>query len=281
MLDQALRARVLVVDRAARPVDRRRSSTQSIRGSASAALRAGARSGARREAVPRLARDRVPRSRCSRCRPSATRPTASPTGRRATPTTACPSLLLADRARQRNNTASMVAFLEEAATRPRFDDYTEPRRAASCGIRCAHSPGSVDPAARAEAAAALRRRRTRRRFRRSCRRCAAMPRSVADNIRAACANAGDARSAARVDVVVAHRGREARGTRAGAERRSSSSSDVQRRAYECARGRQSDRAGDSSRPTRPCGRKAVAQWEARLAREARAAKSRAAAAASA
>jgi len=34
-----------------------------------------------------------------------------------------PSLLLADRARRRNNTASMVAFLEEAASRPRFDDY--------------------------------------------------------------------------------------------------------------------------------------------------------------
>ncbi|MEP7328785.1 MAG: hypothetical protein ABI777_06200 [Betaproteobacteria bacterium] len=34
-----------------------------------------------------------------------------------------PSLLLAERARQRNNTAGMIAYLDEAALRPRFDDY--------------------------------------------------------------------------------------------------------------------------------------------------------------
>jgi len=34
-----------------------------------------------------------------------------------------PSLLLAERARQRNNTAGMIAYLDEAAIRPRFDDY--------------------------------------------------------------------------------------------------------------------------------------------------------------
>ena len=34
-----------------------------------------------------------------------------------------PMLLLADRARQRNNAPQMAAFLDEAAVRPRFDDY--------------------------------------------------------------------------------------------------------------------------------------------------------------
>lgn len=34
-----------------------------------------------------------------------------------------PSLLLAERARQRNNTEGMIAYLDEAAIRPRFDDY--------------------------------------------------------------------------------------------------------------------------------------------------------------
>src|SRR5260221_3751375 len=34
-----------------------------------------------------------------------------------------PMLMLADRARQRNNATAMIAFLDEAALRPRFDDY--------------------------------------------------------------------------------------------------------------------------------------------------------------
>ena len=128
-----------------------------------------------------------------------------------------PSLLLADRARRRNNATAMVAFLEEAATRPRFDDY-ESRGALILWEAVRALPGTVDPAARAELAAALRRGARHRRGRARCSRCAAMRASVADNIRAACAAAGNGGGAAGVDVVAAHRGRTPRRASADAGR---------------------------------------------------------------
>ncbi len=101
-----------------------------------------------------------------------------------------PSLLLADRARRRNNTASMAAFLEEAAMRPRFDDY-ENRGALIVWETVRSLPGTVDPAARAEAAAAFgagHASQVPAMLQALCRDAA----RVADNIRTACANAGNA-----------------------------------------------------------------------------------------
>ena len=58
-----------------------------------------------------------------------------------------PSLLLADRARARNNAAAMLAYLEEAAQRPRFDDYRL-RGAVVTWEEARAAGGAQDPAAR-------------------------------------------------------------------------------------------------------------------------------------
>jgi hypothetical protein len=63
-----------------------------------------------------------------------------------------PMLLLANRARQRNNATAMVAYLEEAARRPRFDDYWN-MGAFAIWEEVRALPGPADPAARAELAA--------------------------------------------------------------------------------------------------------------------------------
>ncbi len=59
-----------------------------------------------------------------------------------------PSLLLAERARQRNNTAGMIAYLDEAAIRPRFDDYWN-RGALILWEDISGATPGADPAARA------------------------------------------------------------------------------------------------------------------------------------
>lgn len=59
-----------------------------------------------------------------------------------------PSLLLAERARQRNNTAGMIAYLDEAAIRPRFDDYWNRGALVLWEDINGATPGA-DPAARA------------------------------------------------------------------------------------------------------------------------------------
>jgi hypothetical protein len=59
-----------------------------------------------------------------------------------------PSLLLAERARQRNNTAGMIAYLDEAAIRPRFDDYWN-RGALILWEDIKGATPGADPAARA------------------------------------------------------------------------------------------------------------------------------------
>ncbi|MEO6564952.1 MAG: hypothetical protein ABIO63_02865 [Casimicrobiaceae bacterium] len=63
-----------------------------------------------------------------------------------------PSLLLAERARRRNNTASMIAYLDEAAVRTRFDDYWT-RGAVVLWEDIAVSTAGADPASRAILAA--------------------------------------------------------------------------------------------------------------------------------
>ena len=59
-----------------------------------------------------------------------------------------PSLLLAERARRRNNTAGMIAYLDEAAIRTRFDDYWT-RGALVLWEDIAASTTGADPASRA------------------------------------------------------------------------------------------------------------------------------------
>ena len=64
-----------------------------------------------------------------------------------------PMLLLADRARVRNNPTAMAAFLEEASTRPRFDDYRS-RGALLLWEEVRALPVAADVAAKAELATA-------------------------------------------------------------------------------------------------------------------------------
>lgn len=175
-----------------------------------------------------------------------------------------PSLLLADRARRRNNTASMVAFLEEAAARPRFDDY-ENRAALIVWEAVRALPGDADPAARAQEAAAFGLAHTSQvaaALQPLCRDAA----RVADNIRAACAGAGNA-AAQRASTWSLRIAGARLAERAQASNAGQQLADVQRRAFECAE------AGNSIAQAMESGdaavrAKAVDQWQARLAREA-------------
>jgi hypothetical protein len=177
-----------------------------------------------------------------------------------------PSLLLADRARRRNNTASMVAFLEEAAGRPRFDDY-ENRGALVVWEVVRALPGDADPAARAQEAAAIGLAHTSQvatTVQSLCRDAA----RVADNIRAACANAGNALaqrgSTWTLRIAGAKLAERAQAPNAGPQL-----ADVQRRAFECAEaGNALAQAFESSDPAVRA--RAVSQWQARLARDAEA-----------
>jgi hypothetical protein len=177
-----------------------------------------------------------------------------------------PSLLLADRARRRNNTASMVAFLEEAATRPRFDDY-ENRGALVVWEVVRGLPGDADPAARAQEAASIGLAHTSQvatALQALCRDAA----RVADNIRTACANAGNA-VAQRASTWALRTEGAKLAERAQAPNAGQQLADVQRRAFECAEaGNALAQAFESSDPAVRA--RAVSQWQARLAREAEA-----------
>lgn len=176
-----------------------------------------------------------------------------------------PSLLLADRARRRNNTASMVAFLEEAAARPRFDDYQN-RGALVVWEAVRTLPGTVDPAARAGAAAAFgagHLSSAASQIQYLCRDAA----RVADNIRAACAAAGDAAAqrAATWQLRTAGAKLAERSAAPGAQQQLA---DLQKRAFACAEAGNGIAEGlESADPAVRA--KAVAQWEARLVREAK------------
>lgn len=181
-----------------------------------------------------------------------------------------PMLLLADRARRRNNAAAMVAFLEEAAKRPRFDDYQN-RGTLILLETLREVPGAVDPAARALLAAnygAGRASYAAGQMQSLCRDA----QKLADEIRSACAAAGNAAAqrASTWSLRVAGARLAERSAAPGAayDRAQRQLADVQRRAFECAEaGNAITQALES--PDVAVRARAVSQWEARLAENAR------------
>ncbi len=180
-----------------------------------------------------------------------------------------PTLLLADRARRRNNGAAMVAYLGEAATRLRFDDYAD-RAAWLVWEAIRDLPGAASPAARVELANDYIRAHpsyAAQRIASLCRAPAPMP----DPAGAACLAAGHAlagraatwalRSAG---AHLAERSSDA-GTRTAAQQQVSM---VQRRAFECTEAGQAivARLQAADAATRAG---AVGQWETRLREQAR------------
>ncbi|MCC6194957.1 MAG: hypothetical protein IT518_10865 [Burkholderiales bacterium] len=165
-----------------------------------------------------------------------------------------PSLLLAQRARSRNNVAAMVAFLDEAAGRPRFDDYRD-RGAQHLWAAVREVPGTVDPAARAVFAIALASRPSPAvgQLETLCR----DPAKLADNVRSACLAAGTA---------AAQRGANWPLRIAGA-RLAGRNGEISRRAFECAEAGSAIAEALES-PDAAVRARALAAWEARLARKA-------------
>jgi hypothetical protein len=181
-----------------------------------------------------------------------------------------PVLLLAERARARNNAQAMVAFLEEAATRSRFDDYRN-RGALLIWEAVRALPGSVDPAARAELAATLvaaRESYAAQQMQTLCR----DPGKLAESVRNACAAAGSAAAqrAATWSLRAAGARLAQRSAAPGSQYDAAQQrlSEVQQRTLECAQaGNAISQALESSDASVRA--RAVTQWEARLAREAR------------
>ena len=180
-----------------------------------------------------------------------------------------PVLLLAERARQHRNTASMLAFLEDAAQRPRFDDYWN-RGALLIWEAVRGLPGDADPAARAELAAsygAAHESFAARQMQTLCRDARELP----DPIRAACNAAGTA--AAQLGANWALRTAGARMAERSAVPGPAQAaaqlllSDVQRRAYECAEAGNALAAALES-PDAAVRARAVAQWEVRVSQDA-------------
>lgn len=179
-----------------------------------------------------------------------------------------PSLVMAERARRRNNVASEIAFLDEAAQRPRFDDYAGPGALAIWeSVRAL--PG--DPAAKAELAASyvlLREPFAVRQMAGLCRDAGQAP----DNVRAACHAAGNAvaQRAATWSLRMAGARLAERSAAPGAELTAARAqlADVQRRASDCAEAGNAVAAGFESADS-AVRAKSLAQWEARLVQEAR------------
>lgn len=184
------------------------------------------------------------------------------------PDNGLPSLLLADRARQRNNVASMVAQLQDAATKPRFDDYSS-RAAVMLWDAIRDVPGTVDPAVRAELAASYGLNRTPLATRPLATLCRDLDKQV-DDVRRACIAAGDAlaqrgatwalRSAG---ARLAERSSDAAALAAARQQVSL----VQRRSFECAEAGNAI-AADLESADAAVRARAVAQWEARLRKDA-------------
>ena len=181
-----------------------------------------------------------------------------------------PSLLLADRARQRNNAAATLAYLDEAAARPRFDDYWT-RGALVIWEDVRALPGPYDPAARALVAASYGLRWnafTAGAIDGLCR----DGQAPSDAILAACAAAGSAlaQRAATWSLRIAGARLAERSAAPGPAQAAARQqlADVQRRAYDCAEGGNAIAAGLESADAGARAR-AVAQWEARVARDAR------------
>jgi hypothetical protein len=179
-----------------------------------------------------------------------------------------PMLMLADRARRRNNATAMIAFLDEAALRPRFDDYRA-RGALLLWEEVRALPGSVDSAAKAELAAAY---------------GAAQPPYVANAIQALCSDGSKAAENVRTACNAAGAAAAQRATTwslraAGArlaERNANAGppqaaalqrlADIQRRAFECAEAGNpialALESADAAARVR-----AVGEWERRLAQD--------------
>ena len=181
-----------------------------------------------------------------------------------------PMLLLANRSRQRNNPTAMVAYLEEAAQRPRFDDYWN-QGALVIWEEVRALPGPADPAARAELAAsygAAYEPYAARVIESLCRDA----QKAAEAVRAACVNAGmaAAQRAATWSLRSAGARLAERSAAAGPAQDSARQqlADVQRQSYGCAAS--GNAVGAALQAADPAARgRAVAQWEARLAQEAR------------
>jgi hypothetical protein len=181
----------------------------------------------------------------ARSRRSAMPPTASPTGPRATTTTASGAAPRQPRARCATIPAAMIAFLEEAATRPRFDDYQSRGALAVVGGGDARCRARLDPAARASS----RRPTPSREGPMRCRRCSVLcsDASRLPTTSAARAQAPAPPLAQRGALVLAHRRCAPRGGRASAGAAYASAQqrviDLQRRAFECAEAGNAVRAG--------------------------------------
>jgi len=184
------------------------------------------------------------------------------------PDNGLPALLLADRARQRNNVAAMIAHLEDAATRPRFDDYSN-RAAVLLWEAIRDVPGNVDPAARAELAASYGLLRTPYPVRQLASLCRNLEQQ-ADNVRKACIAAGDALatrgatwSLRLAGARIAERSSDGPALAAAQQQVST----VQRRAFECAEAGNAIVTGLESADAAARAR-AVGQWETRLRKDA-------------
>ena len=180
-----------------------------------------------------------------------------------------PMLLLADRARQRNNATSMVAFLEEAAMRPRFDDYWN-RGALLLWEEVFAMPISAEPAAKAELAAAYGAAQppyVANAIQTLCRDASKAP----DGVRLACNAAGTATAqrAATWSLRVAGAGLAERSASAGPPQAAAQQllADIQRRAFECVEaGVPVALAFESADPA--VRSRAVAAWKSRLEQDA-------------
>jgi hypothetical protein len=180
-----------------------------------------------------------------------------------------PSLLLAERAQQRNNGTSMLAYLEEAATRPRFDDYRA-RGGLFIWEEVRLLPGSDEAAARVELAATWGLARPAYgtgSLQSLCRDAA----RFGDTARGACAAVGNAmaqRGSTWMLRTAGARIAERNATTPDAQARAAAQlADVQRRAYDCAQ-QGNPVATALQSPDAAVRAAAVAQWDARLRREA-------------
>ena len=181
-----------------------------------------------------------------------------------------PMLLLANRARQRNNATAMVAYLEEAARRPRFDDYWN-MGALVIWEEVRALPGPADPAARAELAASYG-----AAYESPVARATDVPvprrEGGAGGDPRGVRGRGDRGGDTRRHVVAARGGRAPgrarRGRRSGAGRGAAAAGRRAAAVLCDARSAATPSRRRSNRPIRPCARRAVAQWEARLAQDA-------------
>src|SRR5689334_3732676 len=178
-----------------------------------------------------------------------------------------PVMLLADRARRRNNAEAMLGFLEEAASRPRFDDYHD-RGTLVIFEALRAMPGSVEPAARAELTAnyAARNSYAVQQIEALCRDAQRLP----DSIRTACSNAGAAAAQRAANWRLRSAGaRLAERTAAAGDPQAAARSkfaEVERRALDCSdTATQTLQSLESADPAVRA--RAVAQFEARLTKQ--------------